>query len=295
MDDDLEYSNQGKAAQDLFVSDYATHIFYVEDSNSEIFFERLFQRLFPKLASFEVVCLHGKDNVRNKASEPRLGSLSYVFVVDKDFDDLLGAPDNRLTYLDRYSIENYLTDLDAIIKVLVEEHPQGATAQRVRADCSDYDDFRSALEDRLVEVTRYFVVVRRHWLELPSTKIKFEELTYGSNEWHPMPTREWVASYRGRVLSESGMIEADLDMELAGALVPSADFHGATENPIHHVPGKHLLPSVIRYLGIRTGLELEKRLGKSLYTRILNHVNFDHFAIFKERLLFQHPELVECQ
>ena len=104
MDDELEYSEHGKAAQDLFVSEYATHIVYVEDSGAEVFYERLFQIMFPKLTDFDVVCMHGKSNVKNKMSEPRVPGLGYIFIVDKDFDDLLGASVDGLTYLDRYSI-----------------------------------------------------------------------------------------------------------------------------------------------------------------------------------------------
>lgn len=294
-DEEFEYSQQGKAVQDLFVSEHTTHIFYVEDSEAEIFYERLFHRIFPKLTAFEVVCLHGKSNVRNKASENRIDGLSYVFVVDKDFDDLLDAPIVGLTYLDRYSIENYLADLWAIIKVLVEEYPQGMTLKEIRDRCLNYDDFRNDLNNRLIEMTRYFVVARRHWIEIPTTKISIEETNEGASDWYPMPTKEWLQKYRQLVIDESGLLEADLDLALANAFTPSANFPGATTEPIFHVPGKHLLPNIIKYLNIRAEVKLEERLGKALYIRILNHVDMKDFSTFKGRLLAQHADLAAFQ
>lgn len=292
-DEEFEYSQQGKAVQDLFVSEHTTHIFYVEDSEAEIFYERLFHRLFPKLNAFEVVCLHGKSNVRNKADENRVEDLNYIFVVDKDFDDLLGAPIAGLTYLDRYSIENYLADLGALAKVLVEEYPQGLVLKEIRNKCSDYNDYRQKLNAQLIEMTRHFVVVRRHWINIPTAKISTEEANRDSNEWHPMPTTEWIKKYRQLMIDESGLLDSDLDAALAEAFTPSPNFPDATTEAIFHVPGKHLLPNILGYLNIRVEARLEERLGKALYIRILNHIDMKEFSKFKERLLVQHADLAE--
>lgn len=292
MDDDMELSDLGKASQDLFVSEYASHIFYVEDSDCEAFYERLFQRLFPKLSSFEVVCLGGKSKVVSKAKEQRISNLTYVFLVDKDFDDLLEfTPNSELTYLDRYSIENYLADVTAILQVLVEECSEEFTFLSAKKRCADHASFRAFLEDRLIEITRYFVVARRYALELQSTKTPVDEMLKDGNEWHPIPTKEWVAAYREKVLTLSGLSETDLDEELANALVPSTTFPDATTTQIFHVPGKHLLPCVLKYVGIRTTPNFEARAGHSLYARILNHIDLRQFKKLKSRLIDKHGDL----
>lgn len=291
MDEEFDYSQDAKAARDLFVSDFTSHIFYVEDTGAEIFYERLFERLFPKLRDFQVVCLDGKANVRKKAAERRVQDLTYVFVVDKDFDDLLEAADPNLVYLDRYSVENYLADLQALVKVLVEEYPDGMSAQKAMAQCDDYSKYRATLEMRLVTVAQYFVVARRLWLQLKNSKIPAGELIEGSGDYHPMPTNEWIAAYRTKVLEESGMLDDDLNLQLQNAFLPSPDFPEATTTPLFHVPGKHLLYCVQKYLGARTVPNFDVKLGKVLHTRILNHINIEEFAIFKTRLLTKHASL----
>lgn len=293
MDEEFDYSQDAKAARDLFVSDFTSHIFYVEDTGAEIFYERLFERLFPKLRDFQVVCLDGKTNVRKKAAERRIADLTYIFVVDKDFDDLLGGADPNLVYLDRYSVENYLADLQALVKVLVEEYPDGMSAQKAMAQCDDYTKYRATLDTRLIAVTQYFVVARRLWLELKSSKIPATELVEGSSEFHPMPTNDWIAAYRSKVLEESGMPDADLNLQLQNAFSPSPDFPEATTTPLFHVPGKHLLYCVQKYLCARTVPKFDEKLGKALHTRILNHINIEEFATFKTRLLTKHANLAD--
>ncbi|CAN7603768.1 DUF4435 domain-containing protein [Variovorax paradoxus] len=288
---DEEYSFEAKAAADLFVSDFATHIFYVEDSNSEVFYERLFGRLFPNLKDYAVVCMHGKSNIIKKASQPKQLGLSYIFLVDKDFDDLLASPVAGLTYLDRYSIENYLAELGPITSVFVEQHPEGKSARAINLECSDYEKYREELDARLIDITKYFVIVRRYAIDMASTKIDISDLLADAEKWHPMPTREWILAYRQKILENSGLLEEDLKSEHDKAFEPSPGFPDATTIAIHHVPGKHLLPSILKYLGARTIEGFEKSLGKSLYIRILNHVSIDRFKIVKERLLQQHPSL----
>lgn len=292
--DEYNYSAEAKAAGDLFASDLATHIFYVEDSSAEIFYERLFLRMFPKLKDYSVVCLHGKSNVVKKSQQARRKNLEYVFLVDKDFDDLLSGPQPGLTYLDRYSIENYLADLEAAISVLVEEIPQGKTARDLKRECLDYAEFRENLEARLIEITRYFAVVRRFEIDLASTKISFDEMIKDASEWHPIPTPEWLAAYRSKVLEESGLLEVDLDIELAKAFEPSPAFPDVAEFVAYHIPGKHLLPGILRYLGIRANFDFSK-LNKALYVRLLNHVSAEIFGVLKIRLLRGHPDLLNFQ
>jgi hypothetical protein len=291
MDED-EYSELAKAADDLFVGEYTSHIFYVEDTSTEAFYERLFLRLFPKLSDFRVACLHGKENIRKKVAEKRLKNLTYVFVVDKDFDDLLDEKrEPAFVYLDRYSIENYLASLPALVRVLVEEYHQDVTYQNAMAACDDSAAFLQNLEDRLVEVTRYFVVSRRFMTGIRNTKIPVVELIEGSNEYHPMPTVDWIADYRAQLIGATGLPELDVDAELANAFAPSRTFPEPTLIPLHHVPGKHYFACILKYLAVRTKAEFETKVGSALHLRVLNHISLTEFAQFKARLLTKHQDL----
>src|SRR4051812_24509150 len=81
--------------------------FYVEDEDQENLYLAIFKRLFPGVKLEKIFPLGGKKNVRDEA-RLHVGNKKKVFVVDKDFDDLLGRKLSlpNLFYLDRYSIEN---------------------------------------------------------------------------------------------------------------------------------------------------------------------------------------------
>lgn len=193
--------------------------------------------------------------------------------------------------MDRYSVENYLADLQAMVRVLVEEFPQATSAQKALAECADYETFRQELDARLIDLTRHYVVVRRFWLEIKNAKIPLEELIEGANEYHPMPTLEWISAYHERVRAESGLPEEELANQINSAFDPDPSFPEPSTEPIFHVPGKHLLGCILKYMSMRTVQEFEQKLGKNLYTRLLNHVDVNEFGVFKQRLLNRHDDL----
>ena len=113
-----EYSEFAKQVLDIFHLDSVDVIFFFEDEGYESVYEKLISRMFPQLRSVAVICLGGKTKCVAKAKETPKSNrkIPYIFILDKDFDDLLNGVEliPNVYYLQKFSIENYLVDLPAL-------------------------------------------------------------------------------------------------------------------------------------------------------------------------------------
>ena len=299
------YSEEGKRSLDLFYIGSGNYFFFFEDSHAEAFYERLISRLFPSLKEFRVTCLHGKENIVRKAKQPRVFGLQYVFVVDKDFDDLIKNAWIQLEnvfYLDRYSIENYLVDIRALARVLVEDFPLNGGEQYAMQQCSDYEQYLEKLIDRYLTITRYFVLAQKHRIAIANTKLDPDALLAGGNENHPMPTDEWLEKYaiefrnKCAIRGETDWLTDNdaLGNELTGAFAVADKPDGTLCCDIevrHHIPGKHLLSCVVRYLGCRTNTEFAARFSSDKFIRVLNHVDLAALEPLRAAIANAHPAI----
>lgn len=121
-------SQDGLAALDIFYDDFNDIHFFVEDEDQENLYELVLRKLFPELRVARVFPLGGKQAVLSRCvnDAQRQSGPPSVYIVDKDFDDLLGCKLTRpsLFYLDRYCIENYFPEPDAIVEVVIESLPK---------------------------------------------------------------------------------------------------------------------------------------------------------------------------
>jgi hypothetical protein len=109
---------------DVFYTQFNDVSIYVEDLEKENLYFEIFRKLLPGMRIEKIFPLGGKQKVIDQSSE-NIGDKTKVFVVDKDFDDLLGLQVNRdnLFYLERYSIENFLVTENSLVEYVVEEKP----------------------------------------------------------------------------------------------------------------------------------------------------------------------------
>jgi len=107
----------------------------VEDKDKEFEYERIFARLLGDISRFKIIALGGKTQVIDNFTEKSTSistaeSLGEIYLLDGDFD-FIEMNENALChpsliYLDRYDIENYLIDKEAI-----ESFAQGAGKLRL--------------------------------------------------------------------------------------------------------------------------------------------------------------------
>ncbi len=135
-------------AQSVFFTQFNDVDFYVEDEHKESLYFSVLSRLFPGIRIDRIFPLGGKPAVIQHAQALRPGRRS-IHILDKDFDDLLGATVvlPTLVYLDRYCLENYILEPLAICRFIVAERPTLTEAKvRTAFDVSKFlSDSISAL------------------------------------------------------------------------------------------------------------------------------------------------------
>src|SRR5690606_38695584 len=123
-----DYSAAALAARDIFSVGFEAVFIYVEDEDQHTLYEFLLSRCVPKGIEFKVFPLAGKRNVLVHATDPTIdtGSNTSIYVLDKDFDDLLGSviEQPNIIYLDEYCVENAVLCEDALITIACEERPR---------------------------------------------------------------------------------------------------------------------------------------------------------------------------
>lgn len=248
MDDPLlpRRSRDALAALDIFYDEFNDVHFFVEDEEQENLYEVILRRMFPELKVARIFPLGGKQavlghvpEVAGEGTTPRC-----VYLVDKDFDDLLGKKVQKpmLFYLDRYCIENYFVESDAILEIVVESAPKLR-----RADVAAELDLPSRITEFLESLRplfQLFYCVQRFELGLENCSLPAERFCCVKRRWLVDPVA--LADYQGKVAIAASRTEnaAALENPLLHpdvALLSQLDPHTV-------VSGKHLCTLVFHYL-----------------------------------------------
>lgn len=157
--------------QDVLWSQFNDINFYVEDVNQENFYFLILKKLFPSIKLNRIFPLGGKDNVILEANKS-LRNKKKVFILDLDFDEILNKKQNikNLFYLERYSIENYLIENDAIFELIREENPKIKTAE-IKAKFN-LSTFANECSNVLSLLSCQFLLINKYGLGLPYLNIE---------------------------------------------------------------------------------------------------------------------------
>jgi len=296
-----EYSATAKAEIDLFLQQSADVIFYFEDEHHEAVYERLVHRLFPSTLSIFVICPGGKTKVIEKAkSKLEREDIITIYVVDKDFDDLLGNIQDipNLYYLNAFSIENHLLQLDALLKICVEEDPISLGLAQAKAHTHDWDRFIELLFAANLRLTRLFVVAQRFRVGISTTKTDCRDLLTDADDYWPHPTEDWISRFKSNLvanclgvnewLNDSNALDAQLELALVDE---NGNVSKLAISENDHQCGKHLFGCAIRYIRSRLSLDLSKLDPISFYVRLMGHVDLASLYDLRSRILRDHPHL----
>ncbi|KRW58507.1 DUF4435 domain-containing protein [Pseudomonas sp. TTU2014-080ASC] len=186
-DVDLQYiparGVDGAAALDIFYTDFNEVFFYFEDEDQENLYDEIIRKILPDIKMARVFPLQGKSSVLKHASaeENSERSSQSIYVLDKDFDDLLNKKHTKsnIFYLDRYCIENYLIDEPAIAKVIIETYP--------KAKINDIESSINIDEiinnHNLIHLFKLFYCVQKLELGLKNCSKKCDHFTETKKRW----------------------------------------------------------------------------------------------------------------
>lgn len=119
----IEYTSQALSNRDLFYEDNQKYIMYVEDQGKEYIYESILERMFTSdfIKNIKILGLGGKSRVKINIKKIKKNQKNKIYLVDGDFDLLLNNDiicDDNFIYLDRYNIESYFIDENALVRCI---------------------------------------------------------------------------------------------------------------------------------------------------------------------------------
>lgn len=246
MGDIPEYSDGALAARDIFFTNLADVHLFVEDAERESLYERIFQKSFLRNRVFAIFSLRGKQNVLNHAFAryPVGARTKRVYVLDKDFDDLLSrqVDEPGVFYLDDYCIENALVDQQAIEELCLEERPRmGRAAIRGRLA------YQQAIDEwmpRLDKLHRAFFLVQKYDLGIANCDLPPERF---AKDNHPsilddVKVENYIDDVAARLVHSGVLAAIEEYPTLSAAAFGNRKVHA------RHISGKFVVKLIFHYL-----------------------------------------------
>jgi hypothetical protein len=305
MSNDLvpKYTNSALAARDIFLAEFQEVLFYFEDANHEAVYERFVAKLFPKLKISNIFCLGGKSEILKKIKENSQKGKARVFIVDKDFDDLLKklSVHDELYYLTRYSLENYLLNWDAIKEIAIEEFEGAKRLAEINQLTEDFEQFWGRIFEQVEKLTRLFIVARRYDVAIATTKVEYQTyLEKEEGKYELIPSDDLIREYKNSVQKNCNLATNEwltdndsLQHELSRAF-DKLDNHQVilAQEKSDHFCGKHLLGFMLHYADTKLGSKLLGISKKKIYLKLLNYLREDDLAKIRAPILKNNPFLV---
>jgi len=228
-----------KIGEEIFYYQFNDVSFFIEDEEQENFFFCILKRLFPDICLEKIFPLGGKDNVIKEATINQ-GDKKKVFIVDKDFDDLLNkiiSIDN-LFYLDRYSIENFLIEKDAIIAYIISAKPRLKKNDINNQLC--IEDCLSNIFKVLKDVVYLHLVVQIKCPHMQNISLNHERFIKFQNKSFSIQQKQ-LENYKQNIMNE--LTNIDKRLTILGQIKKAKMIASlkTREQCIIHIPGKYTI------------------------------------------------------
>lgn len=273
-------SDTYRIGEDVFFFQFNDVSFYVEDEEQENFFFCILKRLFPEIRIERIFPLGGKDNVIEEA-EKNQGDKKKVFIVDKDFDDLLNkiVHYDNLFYLDRYSIENYLLEQDAFINYIISEKPK-----LKRANIENQLNIETCLTDIfnvLKELVYLHIIVQNKCSQIKNVSLNHERFVRFIN--NSFETRnDQINNYKQYITNELSKIDRRLTLMGQMRSIKKIVLLKTNANCMIHVPGKYTIKMLKQMIESLFGLS--SRNTESFSYHIAEKSEFISLQSLKEQV-----------
>lgn len=271
------YSEEGKSAFQSVAQNAYKLFVYFEDADSELLYEAILQRLGIVLNDVRIICLSGKRSLLDQQSaESTSQSSKSLYILDKDFDDLLGlcVPKANVHYLERYSIENFFLELEALLKVVIEEHPRSKNLIELGADLTGYI---TPILPQMRRLSSLFLLAQEFSLPILNTSEPIQRWTLDSKPWELSSAKiDIFQDDVSALLILNGHVknEAQLEGLLSTRLVKI--------DSARDIPGKQLVDLVRLYLAKKTGIRSLQR--ESFCYRLATKCTFESLVPLRKLL-----------
>jgi|GEM_PF-1108125 len=278
LEESIPKKNNGYLiAEDVFFVQFNEISFFIEDTEQENFYYNILKKLFPNIQIEKIFPLNGKDNVINDCKK-NIGNKSKIYLVDKDFDDILNQKLNieNLFYLNRYSIENYLLEENSIIEYIICEKPKLKKSSIILK--LNLDNLIEVIKNALKQIIHLFILVQKKCPKLRNISLNYERF-FDFNNGNFTIKQAQFDSYVNEVINELNSIDKRLKFQTQYKKVQK-DFNWDTnEICIVHYPGKFIIRMLKQC--IESVFGLNSRNVESFSYMIASNSNFNSLEYLK--------------
>lgn len=171
------WSDDSLKSRGLFYRDVQDINIYVEDENSEIFYDVVFKTLINSdIKIKKIIPLNGRDNVI-EFSRNYTDSKPALFIIDGDLYLARGErikDIERLYEHDRYCIENFLFSLDGLVEIIFE-----TVAKKTKEEIINEINWQSInenIEESLIDLFIEFAIINKIDYKIKTVKIGVDDL-----------------------------------------------------------------------------------------------------------------------
>jgi hypothetical protein len=225
------------SGQDIFYTQFNEIEFYVEDTDQENFYFNILKNLFSDLKFEKIFPLNGKMNVKDSA-RLNLGNRKKVFIVDLDFDGILGTVEvaENLFYLKKYSIENYLISKESLYEVIRIKNP--TLKNRDIDSLYDYNSVLNNTSKYLSELACSFITIQKYNLGIDYYGINTNR-DFVFTHPHSIYRLSFIPDYFRNV--ENELKKKDRRYSLTAHVKKLKTNFNTTNKALSNIPGKHIL------------------------------------------------------
>lgn len=260
-----------RLAEDIFFSQFNEISFYIEDEDQENFFFCILKKLFPDIKIDKIFPLNGKDNVLIESNN-NIGDKKKIFIVDKDFDDILNKinANENLFYLDRYSIENHLIEENSIIEYIIGEKPK--LKRDIIIQQFDLGTSINNINNKLNELIHLHIVVQNKCPRLKNISLNHERFFDFNNGTFTLKQPQ-LEAYKLDIQNELNAIDKRLTINSQFKKIKKIININSNQLCLIHVPGKYLIKMIKQVIESLFGLV--SRNVESFCYRIAENCSFN--------------------
>lgn len=285
MDEELKYSDNGLLNKNLFFENQID--FYVEDKDNEYRYASIFKKLF-NVKIDTVFGLGGKNNLKKKYEELKKHNdlEKSFFIADADFDFLLEKEiinDKHFIYLEKYEIENYIIDENAIITFLMN----GLKCMETKAENElDYKNWLNEAVNKLYRLFILFLVVQKLDLGLKNTEENGNKYFKETGNVNEKQIDKYYQEVKNKISIENPELDLDTEIEEMKEIVKSKYNNEWSKL----IKGKYIITGIRKHL---SNILRENKTG----IRQVNEKQFIDFLFNffdKEQLFFIKERVEKC-
>lgn len=272
---DLVYSDEALLSRVIFLSSPECVSIFVEDENKEYEYEEIFEKLLPTNIKISCIFPTGGKLKLEEAYELFGNSIEYgktFFIADGDFDSVLNKPmisANNFLYLERYNIESYLMNKDAVIQFM---RPKLKKTIKATEKIINYDEWVINIDAFFKEIFKVHFLVQKYAPEIKNVSRGFAIFITNNG----LPDYSKLEKYK----EEISTYIPDIDTKINEASTALEECYGCEIGS--YVCGKCLVGSLSRYVNKFIKKKLNDEEVKSF---LVSSLDCSNLYYIKERLV----------